>query len=328
MSEPLYRIVFMGTPDFAVPSLKALAEAGMKPVLCVSQPDKPQGRKRKILPTPVKSEAMALGIPVLQAKKVRNKAFLEAIREAEPDFIVTAAYGRILTDEVLACPKIAPVNVHASLLPKYRGAAPVQAALINQDKVTGVSIPRMVSEMDAGPVYRRAEYVIPDGMRADRLMHELSLLGASVLPQTLIDIAENNLLPVPQNEAEASHVPLLDKHSGTLDFAASAFAAEGLIRGCYPWPSAVCELEGKRFKFLAGKAFAEDAPELPGDLERDLPPGSVASTSGRRIWLVFGEGFLRLDELQPAGSRAMKSEDCAHNYRIGMRFDSAALPES
>ncbi len=326
MAKPLYRIVFMGTPDFAVPSLKALCEAGMAPVLCVSQPDRPQGRKHKILPTPVRAAAEAAGIEVIQPEKVRNQAFLNAIKAAEPDFIVTAAYGRILTDQVLSVPRIAPVNVHASLLPKYRGASPIQAALVNQDKITGVSVPRMTSEMDAGPVYRRADYQIPEGMRADELSRELADLGGEILPGVLRDIAEGKLTPQPQNEAEASYVPLLDKHSGAVFWEKqSAGAIEGLIRGLYPWPAAYAYThKGKRVKLLQGKAFAEDDPALPEDLLRGKEAGTLLSAADKSLWFQTADGILRVDALQVAGSRAMSTADCAHNYRPGLRFASAS----
>lgn len=320
MAEPLYRIVFMGTPDFAVPSLKALAEAGMKPVLCVSQPDKPQGRKRQLIPTPVKAAALELGIPVIQPYKVRNRAFREAIAACEPDFIVTAAYGRILTPEVLAIPKFVPVNVHGSLLPKYRGASPVQTALVNGDKITGVSIPLMTEAMDAGPVYRRAEYEIPDGMRADALMLALAELGASILPDTLRAIAKEGLTPEPQDETLASHVSLLTKETGAVSWDMSAPVIEGLIRGLYPWPSAYASLGEKRVKLLSGKAFAADDARLPQDMDLSAGPGTVLSTAEKRLWIRCGEGVLRLDEMQTEGSRAMNTADCAHNFRPGERF--------
>lgn len=295
----------------------------MKPLLCVSQPDRPQGRKRRILPTPVKAAALELDIPIIQPLKVRNRAFREAIAAVQPDFIVTAAYGRILTNEVLAIPRIAAVNVHGSLLPKYRGASPVQAALMNQDKITGVSIPRMTEKMDAGPVYRQAEYVIPDGMRADELMSELAVLGAQILPETLQAIA-GGLVGQPQDEAEASQVSLLDKESGAVIWdKQSAGAIEGLIRACYPWPAAYAYLDGKRVKLLAGRAYAADDPALPAGLAADLPPGSIAGTAEKKIWLTTASGILRLDELQPEGSRAMSAADCSHNYRTGQRFSSA-----
>lgn len=324
MTKPLYRIVFMGTPDFAVPSLEALARAGMKPVLCVSQPDRPQGRKRKILPTPVKAAAEKLGIELIQPLKVRNQAFLDAVRAAEPDFIVTAAYGRILTDQVLAVPKIAPVNVHGSLLPKYRGASPVQAALINQDKVTGVSIPLMTDKMDAGPVFASAEYVIPEQMRADELMKELSYLGAEILPDTLRGIADGKLRGIPQDEKAASYVSLLDKKSGAVFWdKMTAPQIEGLIRGLYPWPAAYAYFNGKRMKLLQGKAFAENAEALPEHLDMQAAAGTLLSCAHKRLWIKAASGVLRLDELQPEGSRAMSAADCAHNYTPGQKFSSA-----
>ncbi|NCC82506.1 MAG: methionyl-tRNA formyltransferase [Clostridia bacterium] len=325
MEESNLRIVFMGTPEFAVPSLYALAEAGMKPVLCVSQPDKPQGRKREILPTPVHEAADRLGILCIQPIKVKNRAFLKAIADARPDFIVTAAYGRILTSAVLALPRIAPVNVHGSLLPKYRGASPVQAALINGDKETGVSILRMTEAMDAGGVYTQSEFTIPEGMRADELMTGLACLGAEILPQTLLKIAEGDLEAVPQDESQASYVSLLSRESGWVDWQMSAQRIVGLIRGCYPWPAAFASFAGKRVKLLQAFAFREDAVELPEDILNDSAPGTILSTMGKKLWIRCGTGILCLTELQSAGSRAMSSADCAHNFRPGQRFMAGEL---
>ncbi len=309
------RIVFMGTPEFAVPSLQALADAGLAPVLCVSQPDRPQGRKRQIVPTPVHRKADELGIPCIQPEKVRNLAFSTAIADAKPDFIVTAAYGRILTPEVLAIPRLCAVNVHGSLLPKYRGASPVQAALINQDTETGVTILQMTEAMDQGPIYRQASFTIPPDFRADDLMLALAELGSSILVDTLLDIASGTLKPQPQNEAEASYVSLLDKTSGYVDWQQTAGQLEGLIRGAYPWPQAQACFDGKQAKLLAGSAST--APE---DALTEMSPGTVISTQYKKIWCQTGEGVLCITELQFAGSRAMSSVDCAHNFRPGQTF--------
>lgn len=314
----------MGTPEFAVPSLLALAAHGLKPVLTVSQPDKPLGRKRIIMPTPVHTASRELDIPCIQPTKVRNRAFLDAIAEAKPDFIVTAAYGRILTNEVLALPTMVPVNVHGSLLPAYRGASPVQAALLNGDQVTGVSIPLMTEAMDAGPVYRQALFPIPDGMRSDELMASLAKLGASILPQTLLDIA-SGLKPVAQDEAKASYVHLLSKEDGLVHWSNEASRIEGQIRGLYPWPSASATFEGRKVKLLQGKAL----PKLP-DFLPDLPmpnvkAGTLLSTADKKLWIRCGEGVLCLTELQFSGSRAMATRECAHNFRVGQVFEDGTL---
>ncbi len=325
MADPLFRIVFMGTPAFAVPSLFALAKAGMKPVLTVSQPDKPLGRKRIVVPTPVHQASIDLGIPSIQPTKVRNQAFLDAITEARPDFIVTAAYGRILTNEVLAVPRLAAVNVHGSLLPKYRGASPVQAALLHGDKITGVSIPLMTEKMDQGPVYRQAEFLIPDGMRADGLMLALADLGAAILPETLLAIA-SGLRPVPQDESLASYVSLLAKEDGLISWTESALRIEGQIRGLYPWPKAQAVLEGRKLMLLQGKAF----PQLPVPLGLavlldQVKPGTLLSTADKKLWIQTGDGILCVSELQFAGSKALPTSECAHNFRPGQVLEDGQV---
>lgn len=321
--KPKYRIIFLGTPDFAVPSIKALAQAGMKPVLIVSQPDRPQGRKRKIIPTPTHQAGLDLDIPVFQPTKVRNKAFYETLASYEPDFLITAAYGRILTPEVLALAKIEALNIHASLLPKYRGASPVQASLIAGDKVTGVSIMRMTEGMDEGPVFAQFPYEIPDGMRADRLMDELSLLGASQIAPTL-DCIVGGLKPQDQDASKASYVSLLDKNSGVIDWKEEALSLEHLVRGTYPWPGASASLDKKRFKVLQAKAY--DSLENSSDEESALierkEPGLLVSTRDKKLWIQTGRGLLALSEIQLEGSRAMETQDCAHNYKPGLIFQN------
>lgn len=316
-----FRIVFLGTPEFAVPSIEALCKHGLKPVLLVSQEDKPQGRKRQILPTPVHAAAKHLDIPCFQPTRVKDQSFYQTIADAKPDFLITAAYGRILPKRVLELPSIDALNIHASLLPKYRGASPVHHALINGDEVSGISIMRMVEEMDKGPVFRQAQYKIPKGMRADELMKNLSYLAAEILPQTLIDIAEKNLVAIPQDESQASYVGLLDKNTGAIDWAKDAQTIENLVRGTYPWPGAFATYQEKRAKILKAQAYLKEELTFELDLEAFIP-GQVVSTHDKRIWVKCGLGVLAIDEIQISGSRVMSTIDCAHNYSHTCFFEN------
>lgn len=318
MSNPTLRIIFMGTPEFAVPSIISLHEAGYTPVLCVSQPDKPQGRKRVITPTPVHQIANQLGIDCYQPTKVRNQEFYQTIESYKPDFIITAAYGRILPETVLQIPKFDSINIHASLLPSYRGASPVQAALFAGDKTTGISIIRMTKEMDKGPIYSQKPYDIPEGMRADDLMQALSELASQMIVETVLSIANGAVTPVEQDESQASYVQMLDKRSGFINWNQDAAIIEGQVRACYPWPSAQASLQGKKVKIHQAKAFPLEAIAL-GD--NDYPLGSVVSLQDKNIWVLCKDSLLCIEEIQFSGSRAMSAKECSHNLTLGLQFE-------
>ena len=310
------RIVFFGTPDFAATIIQGLIDAGHPPVLCVSQPDKAQGRKQIIVPTPVHEIAEANNIPLLQARKIKTQEFFETIASYEPDFVVTAAYGRILPSRILNLAKFDAVNVHGSLLPKFRGASPVQATLLACEKTTGVTIVRMTEELDAGPMYKRVEYVIPDGMRSDELMLELAKLGAQALPKVLEEIYNAELIPVEQDHSKASHVGLIDKSMGQINWDKSALEIEGQVRGLYPWPGAYTFEGNRRTKIHRAKAY--EVFELPELLENyeNLDNGTVVSLAEKSIWVKSGKGILRLLEIQRDNSKAMPTSANYHNYQI------------
>ena len=313
------RIVFLGTPDFAATILQGLIDADLTPVAVVSQPDRPQGRKQITVKTPVKAVAEANDIPVLQPTKIKTKSFETKLAAYEADFIVTAAYGRIIPDNILALAKVDALNVHGSLLPKYRGASPVQAALINAEDVTGVTILRMTSELDAGPIFKTSEYSIPGDMRSDELMDALAALGAEILPETLREIYSGNLTPLEQDHEKASEVGLIDKSMGQIDWNNSARIIEGLVRGLYPWPGAFTYLDGKRFKIHAAKAYPlNQASEDISQIENydDLDNGTVVSIANKSIWVKTGDGVLQLKEIQKDNSKAMSTNQVYHNYQI------------
>lgn len=314
-----YRIVFMGTPEFAVPILEHLQTAAFETVLVISQPDRPQGRKRELIPTPIAAKAKELGLPLWQPEKVRDQTFLDRIREAAPDFIVTAAYGRILTSMVLAVPRYGAVNVHASLLPRYRGASPVHRSIINGDTVTGISIMLMDDEMDHGDILARHELEIPEYISADLLMQRLGQLGAETLPDVLIGFANGEIIPEEQNHSDATYVKLLTRDEGLIDWQQSSYQIHNLIRGTYPWPGAFTLWKGKRFKIHRSRV--EDYPEEQLKLfGHEAKPGMVIASHRDNLLVACGEGVLALLEVQQEGSRRMQVEDISHNIEVGTIF--------
>lgn len=309
-------IVFFGTPDFAAEVLQGLIRTGHKPVLCVSQPDKPQGRKQIIKPTPVHEVANEYGIDLIQPRKIKTDEFYEKIKSYEPDFIVTAAYGRILPDRILSLAKYEAVNVHGSLLPKYRGASPVQASLLAGDKLTGISVLRMTAELDAGPVFSTAEFEIPDLMRSDELMLELAKIGADLLPGTLDGIYNGDIKPIPQDDSQATFCGLIDKEMGQIDWNQPAHQMEAQVRGLYPWPGAYTYEKGNRIKIHLAKAYSiDDCTDLPNNYD-ELNNGTVVSLANKSIWVKTASGVLQLLEVQKANSKAMQTSSNYHNYNV------------
>lgn len=326
-------IIFMGTPDFAVPSLKALIAADLKPVLCVSQPDRPQGRHRQCLPTPVKQVAQAAGIPVFQPTKVRDQAFLDTLAAYHPDIIVTAAYGRILTQAVLDLPTKGCLNVHGSLLPKYRGASPVQWAILNEDEETGVTLLEMTAELDAGRILRQAKMKLDRSYTADRLMKEIAELGAQILPETVKAWYHDEVELVAQDEDAVVTVGLLDRESGRLDWHWPAHRLDAWIRGMSPWPGAFTEWQGKRVKIyqahpvaqaelaLAPSALTASPSDLSeGQAAQPAQPGQRLQSPKGTLWLQTGEGILAIDEWQVEGAKRLTASACAHNLPSDLKW--------
>ena len=346
-----YRVVFMGTPDFAVPVFSALVEdKRFDVVLAVSQPDRTQGRKRKIIPTPVHRTALDLGIACYQPTVVRNDpTVIEKIKSCRPDFIVTAAYGKILPAELLALAAIAPVNVHASLLPLYRGAAPVHNSIIQGDRQTGVTVMQMVEAMDAGGIYSQVTVPIEPDETAGILMDRLARAGAGLLPDTLAAIAAGRQ-PVPQDEAKATYVGLLKKEDGRIIWTKTATAIHNLVRGTSPWPGAYSFLSGQTVKIhrtalpqmadLPASVLSLLQPEDQAGAEslvenfRTLPrlapaagfsPGQpISCKEGRILVATGGGGIIELLELQLPGGKKLAADQCAHNFKSSDRFTSLA----
>jgi methionyl-tRNA formyltransferase len=294
VTEKRFRIIFMGSPDFAVPSLRAVA--GRHDVLAVvTQPDRPQGRGRAVAPPPVKSVALELGIEVLQPEKLRRRSVREHLMSYGADLFVVVAYGKILRPKMLAVPRMGCINVHASLLPKYRGAAPIHWAVIEGEKRSGVSIMQMDEGMDTGPVYLQREIDLQPDETAGSLHDRLAPLGAEALLETLEGLLRGELEPSPQPEHGESLAPMLSKEDGLVDFSLPATVVDSRVRGMDPWPGAYTFLEGKRLKLFASRAVGDQGGR----------PGEVLTTDAGGLLVACGEGALRVTELQLPGRKRL-----------------------
>lgn len=317
------KIIFMGTPDFAVPCLDALINNGYEVVGIVTQPDKPSGRKQSQLKAPpVKEAAIQHGIiTILQPVKVRTPEFLSAIKELEPDLIVTAAYGRILTKAVLDVPRLGCINVHGSLLPKYRGAAPIQWALINGDSVTGVTTMFMDEGMDTGDILLQRKLDITADMNCQELYNELMKLGAEALLETLHALEMGTLKRTPQDHAKAVNVPMMKKEMGLIDWNKSADEIHNLVRGTNPWPGAYTLHKGERLKVwktsLLGECPVNSHEAVLNDMANEAMPGKVLKIFKDSIIVATGNGCLRVYELQFESCRRMGVCECGHNMDEG-----------
>ncbi|RME70586.1 MAG: methionyl-tRNA formyltransferase, partial [Planctomycetota bacterium] len=297
-----------GTAEFACPSLVALHEAGHEIAAIVTQPDRPRGRRGRPAPPPLKARAQALGLgcPVLQPERVREPAALEAIEVAGPfDVGVVVAYGQILPRRLLDLPRLGCVNVHASLLPRWRGAAPVQRAIAAGDRESGVTIQRMVERLDAGPVLATVRTAIEPRETAEQLLARLAPLGAEALLETLPRLARGEVEPIEQDEAQASYAPVLRKAEGAIDWTASAAAIDRHVRAMTPWPRAFTFLhrEAARPERLVVHELGGRLDELPG-APPDAAPGTIGEHAGAP-WVRCGDGWVALERLQPAGKRPM-----------------------
>lgn len=290
------RIVFMGSPDFAIPTLKALAES--YPIAgVVTQPDRPAGRGRQLTPPPVKVLAEELGLPVIQPRRLKEPEAMESLRAWRPDMIVVAAFGQILRPEVLDLPKYGGLNVHASLLPRWRGAAPIPAAILHGDKQSGVTIMRIDPGLDTGPMLSQRSTLIGSKETAGALSQRLSELGAELLLETIPGYLRGDILPQPQDDTQSTYAPMLKKEDGLLDFSQSAAYLVRQVRAYNPWPGSFTFWQGQRLKVLRAHAEFRPSPGVGKASEQaDFP--SVGT----------GEGLLVLEQVQPAGKRAMPGE--------------------
>jgi len=302
------RILFMGTPDFAVPSLKALVEAGHEMCGVFTQPDKPKNRGMKLQPTPVKEYSITHNIPVFQPVKLRDGAALRLIEELAPELIVVAAYGRILPDDILAYPERGCINVHSSLLPKYRGAAPIHWAVLSGDCVTGVTIMHMATELDAGDIIAASSTAIDPNETVETLHDRLAVLGAKLLTQTVSDITEGSATRTPQDHAKATLAPMLSRELSPIDWNRPAGAIHNQVRGLIPWPAAVTIFGGSRCKIFATHVSDETTAKAPGTV-LEAGKGGIKMACG-------GGTVLIIDELQADGGKRLKSADYVRGHAI------------
>ena len=308
VAPPALRVVFFGTPAFAVPTLKALIESRHEVVAVVSQPDRPKGRGHQVVPTPTKELAAAHRIPVLQPTKLRDSAFLDGIADLEPDLGVVAAYGRILPGVLLEIPRLGMINVHASLLPKYRGAAPIHRAVINGETETGVTIMRVVEALDAGPMLATAVTPIgPDATSVD-VERELGGSGARLLVEVVDRLSQGPVDETPQDDSKASFAPKLTKEESPIDWRLPAARIHNLVRGLQPWPMASTIVEGTR-TLIHRTAIVEDPC--------DSGPGMVISAEGDAITVAAGDDeAVRILQLQPEGKRVMTAREFLSGRRV------------
>ena len=304
------RIVFMGTPDFAAASLQKLIDENFDVVGVFTQPDKPRGRGMETSFSPVKELALREGLPVYQPEKMRDGKALAILRELAPDILVVVAYGRILPDDMLALPRYGAINVHGSLLPKYRGAAPIQWAVLNGDTVTGVSTMHLASEMDAGDVIYTEETGIGEFETAGELFDRLMHMGAELLVRTLRAIEDGSAPRTPQDHAQASYVKMLDKSICPIDWNKQPREIVKHIYGLQPWPVATMELEGKTLR-VYGAAYTENSTEKT--------PGSVVSAGNEGIEIACAEGkTLLVTEVQAPGKKRMKAGDFLRGHPVAV----------
>ncbi|MBR3473871.1 MAG: methionyl-tRNA formyltransferase [Oscillospiraceae bacterium] len=302
------RIVFMGTPDFASASLQRLLEEGFDVVGVFTQPDKPKGRGMGLALSPVKELALQAGLPVFQPEKMRDGSALSILRELRPDILVVVAYGRILPDDILALPPYGAINVHGSLLPRYRGAAPIQWAVLNGDKITGVSTMYLAHDMDAGDVIYTAETEIGEFETSGELFDRLKEMGAELLVKTLRDLEVGAAPRIPQDPSQASYVKMLDKSLCPINWEQTPRQIVKQICGLQPWPVATMELQGTVYKVFSA-AYT--------DTKTGKTPGSLVSTGPEGIEIACGGGeTLRITELQAPGKKRMKAADFLRGHPL------------
>ena len=301
------RIIFMGTPDFSVGTFEALIAAGHDIVLAVTQPDKPKGRGGKMQYSPVKEKALQHGIPVFQPKKVREAACIDKLRAYEADIMVVIAFGQILPKEILEMTRFGCVNVHASLLPKYRGAAPIQWAVINGDRVSGVTTMQMDEGLDTGDMIMKAEVALDEKETGGSLFDKLSEAGASLCVETLKAIEEGTAAFEKQGETTTEYARMLHKDMGSIDWKNDAQTIERLIRGLNPWPSAYTKWDGKVMKLWEADVVPQNSKAAPG---------TVVSVEKDGFCVQTGDGLLKVRSLQIPGKKRMEADAFLRGYKI------------
>jgi methionyl-tRNA formyltransferase len=307
-------VVFFGTPQFAVPSLEQLVASRHQVVGVVTQPDRPRGRGHKVTDAPVKAAALGHGLPVYQPARLRDPGVVETLAGWAPDLGVVAAYGKIIPDGVLNLPRLGMINVHASLLPKYRGAAPVQRAVIDGEAETGVTIMRMVSALDAGAMFAKAPRAIDPDETSDVIESDLAAIGARLLLRVIDDLIAGSAVEEPQDESLSTYAAKVTKDEGLVDWTRPAIEIHNRVRGLYPWPHAYTYLDHERLILRRSQVQREQTSE---------PPGTIVDTSGGVLRVATGQGgCLGITDVQPEGRRAMNAGAylAGHPLQPGARF--------
>ena len=290
----------MGTPDFAVPTLKALFENGYNVLMVVTQPDRPKGRGRKVIPPPVKEAAQSFGYDVIQPVSIKDKDFFNTIVRLKPDIFIVVAYGHILPRNILTIPKTGVINLHASLLPKYRGSAPIQWAIINGEKETGVTTMLMDEGMDTGDILLSSKVKITKVDTSATLHDRLSVLGADLLIKTLKAFENNDINPIAQDHTNATYAPLLKKGDGRINWEKTAEHIASFIRGVTPWPGAFTFQDNKRLKIFSAKPISLEVNESPGTVVKGFPD---------ELRIATGKGALSVIEIQGASGKRLLIKD-------------------
>lgn len=300
------KIVFMGTPDFAASALEALIQEGHEVTLVVTQPDKPKGRSKELMPSPVKVCAMKYELPVFQPVRIKRLEAIEELKKYQADIFVVAAFGQILSQEILDMPRFGSVNIHASLLPKYRGASPIQHVIVDGEEKTGITIMQMDAGIDTGDMLYKKEVIIENTDTFETLHDKLAVAGAEAIVEALPLLEAGKLIPEKQKEEESSHVTMIDKEMGRLDFAKEAVVLDRLIRGFNPWPSAFTSYKGKQLKVW--EARVEDGTA-------EAACGEITEVTKNEIKVQTGKGILCITSLQLEGKKRMST----HDFLLGVK---------
>ncbi|MBU0663711.1 MAG: methionyl-tRNA formyltransferase [Proteobacteria bacterium] len=313
MADTSFRIIFMGTPDFAVPALHKLLNGPDKIVAVVTQPDRPKGRGKKLAPPPVKVAAEEAGIPILQPTKIRTEEFLNTLKSYEPDLIIVAAYGRMLPASILELPRLGCINIHGSLLPRHRGAAPIQWAIIKGDSQAGVTIMQMDVGMDTGDILLPAAIPVAEDETAGSLFTKLAELGGTTLLQALDLLRKDRLIATRQDHTLATEAPPLTKEDGCLDWTRPAKELHCLIRGLDPWPAAYSFMDGQRFRFFAPEIIHKECRQ---------PAGTLILADHQGLLIATAQDCLLIKEIQPEGKKRMTVEAylCGHPLTPGLQL--------
>lgn len=303
-----FRVIFMGTPEFSVPCLKALAEH-TEIVGVVTQPDKPRGRGQKLQPSPVKALAEAEGFRIYQPERIKTEEFVEALEALHPDLMVVVAFGKILSQRILDIPSYGCINVHASLLPKYRGAAPMQWSIINGEHRTGITTMFMDAGLDTGDMLLKQELEITENMTLEELHDALMGMGANVLIETLEQLSNGTLKRIPQTDEGSCYAPMIGKETGNIDWKEPARAVHNLVRGLDSWPGAYTFLDGGKYKIWRTKIL---------DGRTDAAPGTILQADKRGLVVAAGGGLLEVAELQAPGGKRMAARDYLLGHAISL----------